>query len=190
MRIGLLGGSFSPAHDAHRQISLAALKRLGLDQVWWLVTPGNPLKDVSALPGLSERVAAAQKVAAHPRITVTGFEGGSGSPYTIDLLKVLKRRFPSVQFVWLMGADNLANFHRWRAWPEIFGLVPIAVLDRPGHRLKAKASQAAKRFASYYVDESDAAGLALLEPPAWTILSHRLSGLSSTALRQSVLESD
>jgi len=189
MRIGLLGGSFNPAHAAHREISLTALKRLGLDQVWWLVTPGNPLKDVSKLPDLMERVTAAEKVARHPRIVVTGFDGGSASGYTLDILIDLKERYPSVKFVWLMGADNLADFHRWKAWPEIFGLVPIAVLDRPGFRLKAKASQAAKRFAKHYVDETDARGLALLEPPAWTILSHKLSGLSSTALRESVLKS-
>ena len=189
MRIGLLGGSFNPAHDAHRAISLTALKRLGLDQVWWLVTPGNPLKDTSKLPALAERVAAADTVARHPRIKVTGFDGGSGSGYTIDLLKALKQRFPSVCFVWLMGADNLAQFHRWKAWPEIFATMPIAVLDRPGFRLKARAAPAAQRFAPYYVDESDAAGLARLDPPAWTILSHRLSGLSSTALRETVLKS-
>jgi nicotinate-nucleotide adenylyltransferase len=120
---------------------------------------------------------------------VTGFDGGTGSGYTVDLLYALKQRFPAVHFVWLMGADNLATFHQWRAWPEIFRLVPIAVLDRPGYRLKARAGQAGQRFAPYYVDESDAAGLALLEPPAWTILSHKLSGLSSTALRESVLKS-
>jgi nicotinate-nucleotide adenylyltransferase len=188
MRIGLLGGSFNPAHDAHREISLTALKRLGLDSVWWLVTPGNPLKDVSTLPALEERVAAAREIARHPRVAVTGFDGGTGSRYTIDLLTALKRRFPAVHFVWLMGADNLAQFHRWKDWAGLFSLVPIAVLDRPGHRLKAQASPAARRFAAYYVDETDAAGLALLVPPAWTILSHKLSGLSSTALREDVLK--
>ena len=188
MRIGLLGGTFNPAHDAHREISLTALKRLGLDQVWWLVTPGNPLKDVSSLPSLARRVAAARKAAHHPRIAVTGFDGGCGGGYTIDLLNALRERFPSVHFVWLMGADNLAQFHRWKAWPEIFAVMPIAVLDRPGYRLKARANQAAQRFAPYYVDETDAAGLALLVPPAWTILSHRLSELSSTDLRKGVLK--
>lgn len=189
MCIGLLGGSFDPAHGAHQEISLAALKRLGLDQVWWLVTPGNPLKDVSKLPKLEERVAAAEQFADHPRIVVSGYDGGTGTGYTIDLLKALKRRFTDVHFVWLMGADNLVSFHRWKSWSEIFSILPIAVLDRPGYRLKAKASPAARRFAPYYVDETDAGGLARLVPPAWTVLSHRLSDLSSTALRESVLKS-
>ena len=183
MRIGLLGGSFNPPHTAHLEISLTALKRLRLDQVWWLVTPGNPLKDPSKLASLDARVEAAREMARHPRIAVTGFEAGSGSAYTIDLLTALKRRFPGVSFVWLMGADNLAEFHRWRAWEEIFALMPIAVLDRPGFRLKARAGRAAQRFAVYQVDESDAGGLARLEPPAWSILTHTLSGLSSTEVR-------
>jgi len=181
MTIGLLGGSFNPPHEAHRQISLTALKRLGLDQVWWLVSPANPLKDASKLPSLESRVEAARKVANSPRIVVTGF--AAGSPYTIDLITEFKRRWPGVNFVWLMGADNLAQFHRWRSFDKIFARLPIAVLDRPGFRLKARAGQAAQRFAPYRVDESDARGLARLEPPAWTILTHRLSGLSSTALR-------
>lgn len=188
MRIGLLGGSFNPPHAAHRQISLTALKRLGLDQVWWLVSPANPLKDTTGLPSLDKRVTAAKKVADHPRIAVTGFAGtsfaGNGkSLYTVDVLTALKRRYPGVNFVWLMGADNLADIHRWQAWQTIFKLMPIAVLDRPGYRLKARASQAAQRFADFHVDESDAAGLALLTAPAWTVITHPLSGLSSTALR-------
>jgi nicotinate-nucleotide adenylyltransferase len=181
MSIGLLGGSFNPPHEAHRQISLTALKRLGLDQVWWLVAPGNPLKHAAKLPTLEDRVKAARKMARSPRIEVTGFAGSS--PYTIDLITELKRRLPGVNFVWLMGADNLAEFHRWRSFDKIFARLPIAVLDRPGYRLKARAGLAAQRFAAYRVDESDARGLARLEPPAWTILTHRLSGLSSTALR-------
>jgi nicotinate-nucleotide adenylyltransferase len=181
MSIGLLGGSFNPAHDAHREISLTALKRLGLDRVWWLVSPANPLKNSSKLPSLETRVAAARKLANSPRIEVTGFTGGS--PYTVDLLRQLQRRFPGVNFVWLMGADNLAQFHRWRSWDKIFARMPIAVLDRPGFRFKARAGMAAQRFAPYRVDESDARGLPRLLPPAWTILTHKLSGLSSTALR-------
>ena len=183
MRIGLLGGSFNPAHAAHVEISLTALKRLGLDQVWWVVTPGNPLKRPSKLPGLPERVEAARKIANHPRIAVTGFPGEKGAPYTVDLLTELKRRHPAVSFVWLMGADNLAEFHRWRSWQRIFETAPIAVLDRPGFRLKARASQAATRFQEFHVDESDAQGLARMTPPAWTIITHRLSPLSSTEIR-------
>jgi len=181
MRIGLLGGSFNPPHEAHRSISLTALRRLGLDRVWWLVSPANPLKDNSGLPSIEARVEAATKLARHPRIEVTGFSGRS--PYTIDLVTELKRRLPGVEFVWLMGADNLAQFHRWRAWEEIFAALPIAVFDRPGYRLKALASKAAQRFAGYRVDETKAAGLAALMPPAWTVLAHPLSALSSTAIR-------
>jgi nicotinate-nucleotide adenylyltransferase len=184
MRIGLLGGSFNPAHAAHVEISLTALKRLGLDQVWWVVTPINPLKTRSKLPSLTARVDAARKVANHPRIAVTGFPGDKGSPYTIDLIAELKRRYPTVNFVWLMGADSLAEFHRWRSWQKIFETMPIAVLDRPGFRLKARASQAVMRFHDFVVDESDAQGLARMLPPAWTIITHRLSPLSSTALRE------
>ena len=176
MRIGLLGGSFNPAHEGHRHASLVALARLGLDRVWWLVSPGNPLKRGAKLPPLAERVAAAKKIAHHPRIVVTGFEGAQSSAYTVDTLRLLKRRFPHVNFVWLMGADNLGDVHRWRAWEEIFQLVPIAVLDRPGFRLKARASKAAQRFAAASIDESDANGLALIEPPAWTLLTMPLIG--------------
>jgi nicotinate-nucleotide adenylyltransferase len=183
MRIGLLGGSFNPPHAAHRQISLTALKRLGLDRVWWLVSPANPLKDISQLPGLEKRIAAAKKVASHPHIEITGFSGNGKSLYTVDVLTAIKRRYPGAHFVWLMGADNLADIHRWRAWQTIFGLMPIAVLDRPGYRLRARASQGAQRFADFHVDESDARGLAQLEPPAWTVVTHPLSGLSSTAIR-------
>lgn len=185
MRIGLLGGSFNPAHAAHRQISLTALKRLGLDQVWWLVTPGNPLKSGTKQPSLESRVAAAAEIADHPRIVVTGFEGSRKSSYSVDTVKFLKRRFPGVHFVWLMGADNLAELDRWRDWPELFRLLPIAVFDRPGFRLKAMSSKAAQRFHFYRVDDSDAPGLASLTPPAWAMLSERLSPLSSTSLRQS-----
>lgn len=183
MRIGLLGGSFNPAHAAHRQISLMAMKRLGLDQVWWLVSPGNPLKDTAKMPELATRMGAARELAHHPRILVTGFESARGTAYTIDTLRFLKRRFPSVNFVWLMGADNLASFHRWRDWAELFRLVPIAVMDRPGFRLKARSSRAAQRFAGAQIDESDARGLATMTPPAWTLLTLPLSRLSSTVLR-------
>jgi nicotinate-nucleotide adenylyltransferase len=183
MRIGLLGGSFNPAHAAHRHISLTALKRLGLDQVWWLVSPGNPLKDSSKLPGLGERVEAAKEIAQHPRIVVTGFEKALRSVHTIDTIRFLKKRYPQVNFVWLMGADNLADFHHWRDWEQLFRVVPIAAFDRPGFALKALAGKAARRFASARIDESDLGGLPLIEPPVWTFVTLPLSRLSSTALR-------
>ncbi|ODA68135.1 putative nicotinate-nucleotide adenylyltransferase [Methyloligella halotolerans] len=183
MRIGLLGGSFNPAHEAHRHITLAALKRLQLDQVWWLVTPGNPLKTPTG-PSIEERVASAEAVARHPRIKVTDFEKGQGSPYTADTLRTLKRLYPETNFVWLMGADNMADIHRWKDWHAIFETMPVAVFDRPGFRMKARAGKAAQVFARRFVDPSDAAGLALMRPPAWTLVTLPLSSLSSTEIRE------
>jgi nicotinate-nucleotide adenylyltransferase len=183
MRIGLLGGSFNPPHAAHRLISLTALKRLGLDRVWWIVTPGNPLKDHGALLPLSERIALCRQVSAHPRIEVTAFEAAIGTAYTGRTLTYLRRRYPGVAFVWLMGADNLAGFHRWREWERIFGLVAIAVEDRPGWRARALGSKAAARFGRFRLAEKDGAALPGLKPPAWCYLSGPLSKLSSTALR-------
>ena len=136
LRIGLLGGSFNPAHEAHRAINLFALKRLGLDRVWWLVSPGNPLKDVSHLPSLAERISAAQEIAADPRIVVTGIEAEFNTRYTVDTIARLRLRFPRARFVWLMGADNLSQFSRWRDWQTIAELLPMAVIDRPSDGLR------------------------------------------------------
>ncbi len=183
MRIGLLGGSFNPPHAAHRIISLTALKRLRLNRVWWMVTPGNPLKERSALLPLEERIRLCRNVSSHPRIKVTAFEAGIGTAYTERSLSFLRRRFPQVRFVWLMGADNLASFHRWNEWQAIFGLMPIAVEDRPEWRYRALASPAASRFSRFRIPETEAAALPALAPPAWCYLSGPLSKLSSTALR-------
>ena len=180
--IGLLGGSFNPAHEAHVEISEAALRRLGLSRVWWLVTPGNPLKAGGAAP-LDQRIAAARRLVGARRITVTGFERALGDPYTIATLSYLVRRRPRARFVWLMGADCLAEFHRWRQWREIMSLLPIAVVDRPGWRFRALSSIAATRFASARLPEQDAAVLASLRPPAWVFLTGPLSDISSTAIR-------
>jgi len=181
--IGLLGGSFNPPHVAHRMISETALKRLGLDKVWWVVSPGNPLKQRAGTMPLSERVALCREVAKDPHIVVTDFEKDLQAPYTASTLAFLRARSPRVRFVWIMGADNLATFDRWQRWREIFTLMPIAVVDRPGWRMKALASKAARAFAPARVPEADAAGLALRPAPAWTFLSGPLSHLSSTALR-------
>jgi nicotinate-nucleotide adenylyltransferase len=181
--IGLLGGSFNPPHAAHRLISETALKRLGLDKVWWIVSPGNPLKNRAEQAPLAERMVLCRGIAKNPRIEVTDFEADLPTPYTASTIAFLKRRSPLVRFVWIMGADNLASFDRWERWREIFTMVPVVVVDRPGWRLKALASKAARAFARARKPEADAANLAQMPPPAWTFLTGPLSHASSTAIR-------
>jgi nicotinate-nucleotide adenylyltransferase len=181
--IGLLGGSFNPPHAAHRIISEVALKRLGLDKVWWIVSPGNPLKRRAETAPLQERMILCRAVAKNPHIIVTDFEADLTTPYTASTLAFLKSRNPLVRYVWIMGADNLATFDRWQRWREIFTTVPIVVVDRPGWRMKALASKAARAFAASRVPEKDAQGLANRPAPAWTFLTGPLSHISSTALR-------
>ena len=183
MTIGLLGGTFGPPHAGHLHISQVALRRLGLDRLWWLVTPGNPLKTNRDAGSFRKRMSDAEALASHPRIDVTGFEASLGSSYTADMLSFLTRRFPATRFIWVMGADNLAQFHHWQRWRDILKLVPVAVIDRPGCRYAARAGIAAQAFAAAYVDESDANGLYRYHPPAWTFLSAPLSELSSSELR-------
>jgi nicotinate-nucleotide adenylyltransferase len=183
LRIGLLGGSFNPPHEAHRAASLFALRRLRLDRVWWLVTPGNPLKDTGSLPALEQRVAAARALANHPRIDVTDIEARFGTRYSVDTLRMLKRRYPLVRFVWLMGADNLVNFHRWRDWRAIAALVPIAVIDRGLVGLGAFGGRAPRALAHYRLPEASAPRLASRRPPAWLVLHGLKLPLSSTVLR-------
>ena len=184
MTIGLLGGSFNPAHAGHRHLSLEMLRRLKLDRVWWLVSPGNPLKDHSNLGSLDNRIAHARIVANHPLIDVTGFEATLSSAYTADTIATIIRQNPRVKFVWLMGADNLAGFHRWRHWRQIMRSVPIAVADRPGWRLRALASPAARAFARNRLDGPPARLLARSDPPAWALIDMPLSSLSSTEIRR------
>lgn len=183
-RIGLLGGSFNPPHAGHALISRIALTRLGLDQVWWIVTPGNPLKSRAELAPLQERVAASRAVAGHPRIVPTAFEVHLPATLTAVTLAFLKRRGRGVRFVWLMGADNLASFDRWQHWQEIAAMMPIAVIDRPGWRLRAVASKAGRTLARYRLPESQARLLPGTRPPAWVFLTGPLSPLSSTELRR------
>jgi nicotinate-nucleotide adenylyltransferase len=184
LRIGLYGGSFNPPHAGHRHVTLLALKRLKLDRVWWIVTPGNPLKELAGLAPLPERMAAARALARHPRIDVTGFEAEIGARYTLDTLEYLAARAASSRFVWIMGADNLAQFSRWRGWRRIAELMPFAVVDRPGWTLRATHSKAALALARSRIDETDAPVLAGLAPPAWVFLHGPRSALSSTVLRQ------
>ena len=183
MRIGLLGGSFNPPHAAHRAISLFALKRLQLDRVWWLVSPGNPLKDNGSLHGLGERAAAAKRVAGDPRIDVTCLEQVIGTRYTVDTISYLRRRCSGARFVWIMGADNLAQFHKWENWQRIAAEVPLAVIDRQSQGFRGLAAPAAHSLARYRIPESDAKSLPDRAPPAWVFLTGLKLNLSSTRLR-------
>jgi nicotinate-nucleotide adenylyltransferase len=183
MRIGLLGGSFNPPHIAHRAISLFAIKRLKLDRVWWLVSPGNPLKDHAALHDLDERADAARRTANDPRIDVTCLEAVIGTRYTADTITYLRRRTSGLRLVWIMGADNLAQFHRWQNWRRIASEVPIAVIDRPPQSFRAMAAPAAQALGRYRLPESQAARLADQRAPAWIFLTGMKSNLSSTGLR-------
>lgn len=183
-RIGLLGGSFNPPHDAHRLITGIARRRLGLDAVWWVVTPGNPLKSHDELLPLDARMDLSRATVVNPKVKITDFEKDLSSAYTAASLHYLKLRMPGVHFVWLMGADNLAGFHNWQDWLGIASSMPIAVVDRPGWRHKALASRAARALWRYYVPEQRARDLPLAKAPAWTFLTGPLSPLSSTEIRE------
>jgi nicotinate-nucleotide adenylyltransferase len=183
MRIGLLGGSFNPPHVAHRAISQFAIKRLRLDRVWWLITPGNPLKDNGGLHDLDTRVEAARKMADDPRIDISCLESVIGTRYTVDTISYLRRRASGLRFVWIMGADNLAQFHRWQNWRRIASEMPIAVIDRPPRSFPALAAPAAQALARYRLPENQAVRLADQRAPAWVFLTGMKLNLSSTGLR-------
>lgn len=184
-RIGLLGGSFNPAHEGHLYISLEALKRLRLDAVWWLVSPQNPLKTADEMAPLAARAAQARKMARHPRIRVTTIEARLGARYTVDTVARLKQECPGARFVWLMGADNLAQMPQWRRWTQIFNTVSIAVFARETYDFKALAGIAAHRYRANRLPAERAASLADRTPPAWTYLPLRWHPAAATDIRSS-----
>lgn len=181
-RIGLLGGSFDPAHAGHLHISREALKRFGLTRVWWLVSPGNPLK-ARASHGLADRLAAARGMVGDPRIRVTDVEARLGTRYTADTLAALRAAYPGVRFTWLMGGDNLANIHRWDRWQDIFASVPIGVLARPGSTARAQLSPAAQVYRFARLPFGHEGALATVPAPAWSFASIPMMPVSSTSLR-------
>jgi nicotinate-nucleotide adenylyltransferase len=172
--IGLLGGSFNPAHGGHLYVSLTALRRLKLDYVWWLVSPGNPLKDGRDMAPFDKRLAGARKIARHPRLIVSDIERQLGTRYTIDTVTALQRRFPEVRFVWLMGSDNLENFHHWRSWRAIAARLPLVVVQRPGSILAASHAAPIRRYGKTR---------ALKASPAILVLDGARNPESATRLR-------
>ncbi|EPX86346.1 nicotinate-nucleotide adenylyltransferase [Rubellimicrobium thermophilum DSM 16684] len=184
--VGLLGGSFDPPHAGHVQVTQTALRRLGLDRVWWLVSPGNPLKTRGPAP-LPQRMAAARAILrGHPRVQVTDIEVRLGTRYTAETLTRLRRLAPGLRLVWIMGSDNLLQFHRWHDWQRIMRMVPVCVVARPGARLAARFAPAARAFRHAQLNESEARALARRKPPAWVVLNMPLNPLSSTALRHAL----
>lgn len=190
LTIGLFGGSFNPAHDGHRDLSLAALRHLGLDRVWWLVSPQNPLKSAAEMAPQAARLASAEAAARHPRVLVTDIETRLGTVYTAQTIRALRRRFPRARFVWLMGADNLATIHRWRDWRRIFGDVAVAVFDRPTYSLAALGGPAAHRFAAVRRGGPARRHLKYDRPPAWAFVTMKLNPASATALRAAARAAD
>ena len=185
-RIGILGGSFNPAHEGHLHVSQLALEKLKLDELWWLVSPQNPLKPVDGMAGFDERMDQARVIAARDgRIIVSDFEKISDTTYSIDTITALKAAYPDVSFVWVMGADNLRQMPRWQGWQKIFRSIPIAVFPRAPHSLRALNGRAARRFAGAMIDPKNASRLAGRRTPAWVMLQAPLHGQSATRLRQS-----
>ena len=190
-RIGLLGGSFNPAHDGHLHVSRLAVQRLRLDQVWWLVSPQNPLKSADEIAPLEARMVAARRVAAaERRIVVTDLEAGHGTRYTADTLAALKKRAPQARLVWLMGADNLIQLPEWKRWTTIMDSVPVAVFGRPTYALRALAGKAAQRYAPYRLPPEAAPGLADRIPPAWIFIVGPQHAGSATAIRAAMRHKD
>ncbi|MCG8442109.1 MAG: nicotinate-nucleotide adenylyltransferase [Caulobacterales bacterium] len=183
LRVGLFGGSFNPPHDGHLHVAQTALTRLQLDRVWWLVSPQNPLKTTAETADYEARLAAVQRLARGPRFTVSDLERRMDARASITSLSAVIARHPGTRFVWIMGGDNLVDFHRWERWTDIMALLPICVVARPGTTIRAPLSRAAHMFARRRIPAGAANKLVELAPPAWVYLASRLHPASSTALR-------
>ena len=182
LSIGLLGGSFDPPHAGHVHITREALKRFGLDQVWWLVSPGNPLKPRSPAP-MPQRLGAARQIMQHPRVVVSDIEARIGTTYTAETLAALTRLYPGVRFIWLMGADNLASFHRWEQWRQIMETVPIGILARPGDRSAARESKAAGIYRHAQLKGRNSLLLSQGPAPLWCFVNVPMVNMSSSTIR-------
>jgi nicotinate-nucleotide adenylyltransferase len=180
--VGLLGGSFDPAHSGHVDLTRAALRRFGLDRVWWLVSPGNPLKVDGPAP-LATRMERACAIMQHPRVEITDMEARIGTRYTARTLARLQALYPGVRFVWLMGADNLAQFHRGGDWEDIMQRVPVGVIARPGDRISARMSRTARIYRAQQLPGRDSALLGRADPPAWCFINMPMNDVSSTQMR-------
>jgi nicotinate-nucleotide adenylyltransferase len=187
-KIGILGGSFNPAHEGHLSISKIALQRLNLDEVWWIISPRNPLKKYDILYDFEDRVSSAEKVIDTNHISISRLEKNAQIKYTIGTVEYLNTRYLGTKFVWIMGADNLKEFHRWREWDKLALTVPIAIIDRPSSSLDVTSSLFANKYRKYRVDEADAQNLADKKKPAWVFLHSKLNDQSSSQLRNSGLK--
>ena len=183
LTVGLLGGSFDPPHEGHVHITKQAIKAFNLSRIWWLVSPGNPLKEREPQT-ISKRFEASRKIMRHPAVTITDIESSLRSRFTAETIYKLQRIYPGVKFVWLMGADNLVNFHHWDEWNWIVKNVPIGVLARPGEQIKAGLSPAAVRYRHFRIPAEESFRLSNLTPPAWTLLIGPMRNISSTELRE------
>ena len=182
-RIGLLGGSFNPAHKGHLHITRGALSRLNLDEVWWMVSPQNPLKSTNDMNDFNSRKTSAESIADDPRIVVTEIELELGTLFTVDTLQALRKKFPEHRFVWLMGADNLRQIPKWKGWRQIFRMVPIAIFPRPAYSGRALAGKASRRFKRFRVKSTRGPRLPNMRPPAWIFLRTKPDTTSATRIR-------
>ena len=185
-RIGILGGSFNPAHRGHLHVSRQALDLMYLDEVWWMVSPQNPLKPSNGMADFDVRIQSAQTMSQDRRIRVTDIEIELGTTYTAETLKKLKQIYPKANFVWLMGADNLIQISKWKDWQDIFRTVPIAIFTRPTYTNRALAGFAAKRFARYRVSEGQVRRLSVMQAPAWSFLNIKPDAISATRVRAGI----